>query len=101
MNGGLSEISFADSSSFSERRPAVEKKPEPAPERKTRVTSSVLRRNNSIKKDMRPDIEQAVMMKLENLGVKPVSSQKAILNVLVLKQFSLNLLLLLLRIRAA
>ncbi|XP_027147581.1 cilium assembly protein DZIP1 isoform X3 [Larimichthys crocea] len=63
-----------DSSSFSERRPAVEKKPEPAPERKTRVTSSVLRRNNSIKKDMRPDIEQAVMMKLENLGVKPDQS---------------------------
>ncbi|KAG8004590.1 Zinc finger protein Dzip1, partial [Nibea albiflora] len=67
-----------DSSSFSERRPAVEKKPEPAPERKTRVTSSVLRRNNSIKKDMRPDIEQAVMLKLENLGVKPVGSQNAI-----------------------
>ncbi|TKS66214.1 Zinc finger protein [Collichthys lucidus] len=68
------DASVCHSSSFSERKPAVEKKPEPAPERKTRVTPSVLRRNNSIKKDMRPDIEQAVMMKLENLGVKPDQS---------------------------
>lgn len=79
----------------------MEKKPEPAPERKQRVTPSVLRRNNSIKKDMRPDIEQAVIMKLENLGVKPVSSQKTLLDVLLLKQFPLNLPLPLFRIRAA
>ncbi|XP_035533362.1 zinc finger protein Dzip1 [Morone saxatilis] len=59
-----------DSNSFSERR-SVEKKPEPVPEKKQRATSSALKRNSSIKKDMRPDIEQAVIMKLENLGVKP------------------------------
>lgn len=52
----------------------MEKKPDPAPEKKQRVTSSTLKRNTSIKKDMRPDVEQAVIIKLENLGVKPVSS---------------------------
>ncbi|XP_075873667.1 cilium assembly protein DZIP1 isoform X2 [Nelusetta ayraudi] len=57
-----------DSSSFSDKKPR-ERKPEPAPERK-RVTSSVLKRNNSIKKAMRPDIEQAFVRKLEILGVK-------------------------------
>ncbi|KAM9334295.1 cilium assembly protein DZIP1 isoform 2-T2 [Symphorus nematophorus] len=62
-----------DSSSFSERR-TVEKKPEPVPEKKQRVTSSVLKRNTSIKRDMRPDIEQSVIMKLETLGVKPDQS---------------------------
>nr|XP_046238017.1 zinc finger protein Dzip1 isoform X2 [Scatophagus argus] len=60
-------------SSFSEKRP-VEKKPEPAPEKKQRVTSSTLKRNTSIKKDMRPDIEQSVIMRLENLGIKPDQS---------------------------
>ncbi|KAM3585722.1 uncharacterized protein V6R79_025466 [Siganus canaliculatus] len=58
-----------DSSSVSERRP-VEKKPEPAPERKHRVSSNMPKRNASMKKDMRPDIEQAVILRLENLGVK-------------------------------
>ncbi|XP_068575624.1 cilium assembly protein DZIP1 isoform X1 [Cebidichthys violaceus] len=58
-----------DSSSFSERRP-VEKRPEPAPEKKPRVTASALKRNPNIKKEMRPDLEQAVIEKLENLGVK-------------------------------
>ncbi|XP_070814009.1 cilium assembly protein DZIP1 isoform X2 [Chaetodon trifascialis] len=62
-----------DSSSFSERRP-VEKKPEPAAEKKQRATLSTLKRNSNIKKDMRPDIEQAVIMKLESLGVKPDQS---------------------------
>lgn len=38
------------------------------------MTSSVLKRNNSIKKAMRPDIEQAFVRKLEILGVKSVSS---------------------------
>lgn len=55
-----------------EKKPR-EKKPEPVPERK-RVTSSVLKRNNSIKKAMRPDIEQTFVSKLEKLGVKSVSS---------------------------
>lgn len=43
------------------------------PERRQRPPASALRRNNSIKKDMRPDIEQAVLNKLETLGVKSVS----------------------------
>lgn len=51
-----------------------EKKVEPAPEKKPRASSSVLKRNNSIKKEMRPHIEQAVVMKLQKLGVRPVSS---------------------------
>ncbi|XP_077958068.1 cilium assembly protein DZIP1 isoform X5 [Gasterosteus aculeatus] len=54
-----------DSSSFSERRP-VEKKPGPAPEKKQRA----LKKNPNIKREMRPDLEQAVVKKLENLGVK-------------------------------
>ncbi|XP_034408371.1 zinc finger protein Dzip1 [Cyclopterus lumpus] len=58
-----------DSSSFSERRPA-ERRPEPAPEKKPKVTTSALKRNPNIKKEMRPDLEQAVVEKLENLGVK-------------------------------
>ncbi|XP_031147697.1 zinc finger protein Dzip1 isoform X3 [Sander lucioperca] len=62
-----------DSSSFSERRP-VEKKAEPVPEKKHRMTTSALKRNPNIKKEMRPDLEQAVIEKLENLGVKPDQS---------------------------
>ncbi|XP_031708196.1 cilium assembly protein DZIP1 isoform X2 [Anarrhichthys ocellatus] len=62
-------VEVPDSSSFSERRP-VEKRPEPAPEKKPRVTASALKRNPNIKKEMRPDLEQAVIEKLENLGVK-------------------------------
>ncbi|XP_039998510.1 zinc finger protein Dzip1 isoform X3 [Xiphias gladius] len=62
-----------DSSSISERRP-VEKKPELVPEKKHRVTASALKRNPNIKKEMRPELEQAVSKKLENLGVKPDQS---------------------------
>ncbi|XP_035799554.1 cilium assembly protein DZIP1 isoform X2 [Amphiprion ocellaris] len=62
-----------ESSSISERRP-VEKKPEPAPEKKQRVNSSALKRNPNIKKEMRPELEQAVIKKLENLGIKPDQS---------------------------
>ncbi|XP_038572919.1 zinc finger protein Dzip1 isoform X3 [Micropterus salmoides] len=58
-----------DSSSGSERKP-VEKKPEPVPEKKQRATISALKRNTSIKKDMRLELEQAVVKKLENLGIK-------------------------------
>ncbi|XP_044044183.1 zinc finger protein Dzip1 isoform X3 [Siniperca chuatsi] len=61
-----------DSSSISERRP-VEKKPEPVPEKKQRATSSALK-NTNIKKNMRPELEQAVIKKLEYLGVKPHQS---------------------------
>ncbi|XP_067439632.1 cilium assembly protein DZIP1 isoform X1 [Thunnus thynnus] len=53
-------------SSISELRP-VEKKPEPVPEKKQKV----LRKHPNIKKEMRLHLEQAVMEKLENLGVKP------------------------------
>ncbi|XP_008276240.1 cilium assembly protein DZIP1 isoform X2 [Stegastes partitus] len=62
-----------DSSSISERRP-VEKKPEPAPEKKPRVNSSALKRNPNIKREMRPELEQAVVQRLKNLGIKPDQS---------------------------
>ena len=52
----------------------MEKRPEPAPEKRQRATTSALKRNPNIKKEMRPDLEQAVIEKLENLGLKPVSS---------------------------
>lgn len=42
------------------------------------MTSSVLKRNNSIKKAMRPDIEQTFVSKLEKLGVKSVSSCRSL-----------------------
>ncbi|XP_068165335.1 cilium assembly protein DZIP1 isoform X2 [Antennarius striatus] len=61
-----------DSSSLSERR-VVEKKPKPAPEKKKKVTSNILR-NSNIKKDVRPDIMQDVVKRLESLGVKPDQS---------------------------
>ncbi|XP_034462376.1 zinc finger protein Dzip1 isoform X3 [Hippoglossus hippoglossus] len=56
-----------DSSSASERRPepVPEKKPSPS------VTATALKRNPSIKKAMRRELEQAVIKKLEDLGVKP------------------------------
>lgn len=47
----------------------MEKKPGPAPEKKQRA----LKKNPNIKREMRPDLEQAVVKKLENLGVKSVS----------------------------
>ncbi|KAK2856767.1 hypothetical protein Q5P01_005502 [Channa striata] len=62
-----------DSSSFSERRP-VEKKLKPAPEKKQRLITSTLKRNPNIKREMRLVLEQAVLTKLENLGVKPDQS---------------------------
>ncbi|XP_067349716.1 cilium assembly protein DZIP1 isoform X3 [Channa argus] len=62
-----------DSSSISERRP-VEKKLEPAPEKKQRPTISILKRNPNIKREMRLELEQALFTKLENLGVKPDQS---------------------------
>ncbi|XP_026157950.1 cilium assembly protein DZIP1 isoform X2 [Mastacembelus armatus] len=58
-----------DSGSISERK-LVEKKPEPVQERRYRVSSSTLKRNPNIKKEMRAELEQAVIAKLENLGVK-------------------------------
>lgn len=52
----------------------MEKKPEPVPEKKQRISPSTLKRNPNIMREMRPELEQAVITKLENLGVKPVSS---------------------------
>ncbi|XP_069376950.1 cilium assembly protein DZIP1 isoform X2 [Paralichthys olivaceus] len=69
-----------DSSSVSERRPVerrpVERKPEPAPQKKPSQSAkaNALKRNPSVKKEMRPELEQAVAKKLENLGVKPNQS---------------------------
>ncbi|CAB1433496.1 unnamed protein product [Pleuronectes platessa] len=59
-----------DSSSASERRP------EPVPEKKPspRVTASALKRNPSIKKEMRRELEHAATKNLEDLGVKPNQS---------------------------
>ncbi|KAM4560265.1 cilium assembly protein DZIP1 [Odontesthes bonariensis] len=62
-----------DSSSISEKRPA-DRKPEPAGERKQRGTAGALKRNPSIKKEMRPEIEHTLLRKLESLGVKPDQS---------------------------
>ncbi|KAI3365804.1 hypothetical protein L3Q82_000803 [Scortum barcoo] len=58
-----------ESSSISERRP-VEKKPEPVPEKKQRVNINALKRNASFMKDMRPELEEAVIRRMEQLGVK-------------------------------
>ncbi|XP_034533809.1 zinc finger protein Dzip1 isoform X2 [Notolabrus celidotus] len=63
-----------DSSSSPERRP-VERKPEPVPEKKPRAAASaLLKRNTSMNKDMRPNMEEAVIRRLEGLGVKPDQS---------------------------
>ncbi|KAK9524089.1 hypothetical protein VZT92_017956 [Zoarces viviparus] len=57
-------VDVPDSSSFSERRPG------PAPEKKPVVTAGPLKRNPNIKKEIRLNLEQAVIKKLEKLGVK-------------------------------
>ncbi|KAM7375240.1 hypothetical protein PAMA_014366 [Pampus argenteus] len=59
-----------DSSSISERRP-VEMKPEPVLEKKQKAVTSAVRRDPNIKREMRLELEQSVMKRLENLGVKP------------------------------
>lgn len=64
-------MSFTDSSSQSDRK-VVEKTPEPAPEKKPRVNTSVLKRNSNIKREIQAELEKALIKKLENLGVKPV-----------------------------
>ncbi|KAM6893944.1 cilium assembly protein DZIP1 [Xenentodon cancila] len=67
----IQELSEEDkeSSSISERR-TVEKKQEPSPEKKQRAAAGALKRNANIKKEMRPELEQSVIRKLESLGVK-------------------------------
>ncbi|XP_041638224.1 zinc finger protein Dzip1 isoform X2 [Cheilinus undulatus] len=59
-----------DSSSYSERK-TVERKPDPVPAKKPKMASSALKRNNSMKKDMRRGIEEALIHRMEKLGVKP------------------------------
>ncbi|KAK5598505.1 hypothetical protein CRENBAI_009436, partial [Crenichthys baileyi] len=57
-------------SSISEKRPLVSKHvTEPA--KKQKVTASAVKKNPSIKKEMRSELERSVIKKLESLGVKP------------------------------
>ena len=77
---------FPDSSSVSEkRRPPVvsaeSRRPEaaaaaatpaPAPERRERLTPAALRRNPSLRRELRPALELALAEKLEDLGLRPV-----------------------------
>uniref|UniRef100_A0A3Q2ZRL2 DAZ interacting zinc finger protein 1 n=1 Tax=Kryptolebias marmoratus TaxID=37003 RepID=A0A3Q2ZRL2_KRYMA len=66
-----------ESSSVSERRPAASRA-EPALANKQRTPSSALKRNPSIKKEMRPELELSVVKKLEGLGVR--SDQSSLKN---------------------
>ncbi|KAJ0062322.1 hypothetical protein NL108_007529, partial [Boleophthalmus pectinirostris] len=68
----IQELSEEDreSSSVSEAKP-VERKPEPAPEKKKRTAISALRRNPNLRREMRPELEKSVITKLESYGVKP------------------------------
>lgn len=63
---------LTESSSLAEKKP-TECKSAPAPKKKQAATPDVLKNSSSIKKDVRPDIEQALVRKLESMGVKPVS----------------------------
>lgn len=63
---------LTESSSLAEKKP-TEYKSVPAPKKKHTATPAVLINNSSINKDVRPDIEQALILKLESMGVKPVS----------------------------
>ncbi|CAL8283065.1 cilium assembly protein DZIP1 isoform X2 [Gadus morhua] len=76
-----------DSSSVSEkRRPPVvsaeSRRPEaaaaatpaPAPERRERLTPAALRRNPSLRRELRPALELALAEKLEDLGLRPGQS---------------------------
>lgn len=58
-----------DFRSIPEKRPIL-RKTEPAPKKKIAV-SSIVKSNSSIKKDVRKDIEQAVIMRLTNVRVNP------------------------------
>ncbi|XP_028989115.1 cilium assembly protein DZIP1 isoform X2 [Betta splendens] len=62
-----------DLSSITDRR-TVEKKPGPVPEKKQRVSIGALKSNPSIIREMRPELEQAAIARLEDLGVKPDQS---------------------------
>lgn len=64
---------LTESSSLAEKKP-TEYKPAPAPKKKHTANLAVQKNSSSIKKDVRPEIEQALVVKLESMGVKPVSS---------------------------
>ncbi|KAM9327713.1 cilium assembly protein DZIP1-like [Pholidichthys leucotaenia] len=66
-------LNVAESSSSSKRRP-VEKKPRPAPEKMTSVNSSFLKKNPNVRREIGQELEQRLIEKLENLGVKPDQS---------------------------
>ena len=82
---------FPDSSSVSEkRRPPVvsvvsvqeSRRPEvaaAAPERRERPTPAALRRNPSLRKELRPALEHALAEKLEDLDLRPVRCREATL----------------------
>lgn len=72
---GYSSLTFVltESSSLAERKP-TEYKPAPAPKKKHTANPAVQKNSSCIKKDVRPEIEQALVVKLESMGVKPVSS---------------------------
>uniref|UniRef100_A0A674EUF3 DAZ interacting zinc finger protein 1 n=1 Tax=Salmo trutta TaxID=8032 RepID=A0A674EUF3_SALTR len=58
------KVEVPDSSSVSEKKPVVIMK-QPS------SVTSVLRKNRNIKRELRPALEQALLEKLESLGVKP------------------------------
>ncbi|XP_056883482.1 cilium assembly protein DZIP1 isoform X1 [Takifugu flavidus] len=67
-----------ESSSLAEKKP-TEYKPAPAPKKKHTANPAVQKHSSSsIKKDVRPEIEQALVVKLESMGVKP--SQRGLKN---------------------
>eukprot|EP00066_Takifugu_rubripes_P015263 XP_011604529.1 PREDICTED: zinc finger protein DZIP1 isoform X1 [Takifugu rubripes] len=67
-----------ESSSLAEKKP-TEYKPAPAPKKKHTANPAVQKNSSSsIKKDVRPEIEQALVVKLESMGVKP--SQRGLKN---------------------
>lgn len=63
---------LTESSSVAEKKPTEHK--HEAPKKKYTANPPVLKNSSSIKKDVRPEIEQALVVKLESMGVKPVSS---------------------------
>lgn len=65
---------MCDSSSISEKRPELKRPEQKQPARKPLAvvtTQSVLRKNPNIKRELRPALEQALIEKLEALGVRP------------------------------
>ncbi|XP_072317928.1 cilium assembly protein DZIP1 isoform X3 [Eucyclogobius newberryi] len=67
----IQELSEEDreSSSVSEMKP-VERKVQPALEKKQRTDISALRRNPNLRREMRPEMEKFLMSEIESYGVK-------------------------------